>query len=1241
MFVVVALVVVVGLICGRRLQERLRKGTTVPVRFIIGPAGSGKTHYCLEALRACERSGRPGIYLVPEQSTYTADRELLEVPDLPGLRHVRILSFLRLAWWLRDLTGAPAPPVISKAARPMLLRAVLRRLSPEELGPLAPLKDRPGFLEEMGRFIGEVRNHGAGEFVFRVRRETDEAGSPAHDATHPGVRRKLRALMTAFEAYNTTLRDLGWTDPEEALAGVPVLIDAQREPLRSTRMLVDGFLSWTRREREILVALAYQGAHLEVALCCDPVEDGAASPEIRAPFLPVRRSLETLHSAMEKAGVKIDPPLRLVRELGPHRFTAAALDRIENGLYRHEPPKKTSPERPGAAAGAPVPEWPTQAARVQLKSASDPRQEVLEWARTIDRWMRDPATPTPPGRIAILLRGIEPYRDLIRRIFPLYHIPYFLDERRSLLAHPRVRLLLGACEVVLSGWRRDAVIAFLRNPMLGAAPASVDLMENLSLQYGHDFEAWYAPGWPEFPMPLRVRSVRRREVEDRLDAEASDEESTGVEPDDESTGGGGEDFDSDDAGVDRRAGPGLVARIDPLRLRLLLPVRRMMESWSVSGGLPGADAVSALRRLETELAATAGAGIRPVRDDRIWDGQVRDAVDALLDEVARLWGELPVSLEEFARTFRQGLETVRIGIPPLRLDQVVIGEVQRSRLTGIRRAIVGGLIDGVFPRVVTDDSVLNEQDRTALAGLDAPLGPTAVQRQEEEVYLFYISLTRASEELLLTWTRMDAQGRSVSRSLLLDEVERALSGALGDGGTNDRAATQAERAQTPPEAEATLLERAQTARELAEQVVSDLAGWITPAEGDTAPDPLLIELYNQAHAEPDPFQATPTAEDSDARRTVRELIDRSRPALVYSPSSYLEQPLLERVFVPGDFPSSVSRLREYVDCPYLSFARRRLRLEPRPRAEVSPLETGNLAHAALDRFFQQPLESNHAVIEHRLSEIFNDLKHRPEFQAFQVDEASRYRWHSTYLSLCRFLRVETGRLASNPYRIERRELSFGPELGTAVSIPLSEGENLLLLGRIDRLDGRREGRKTYGLVLDYKRSQRSGLPGKLERGLDLQLAAYLLFVQDVLGWIPAGGLYVPVLPPPVQEENLKEETKNPISLKVHGLFLRDEREAIDSGTDMLVRSGGTAHQALAGPEDMNRLLTRARAWLRSYASTLRSGWIGAHPLEETRGRPVCDNCDFGAVCRFQPGRDPTRHEPGQGMCDPPPSEEET
>ncbi|HTD87557.1 MAG TPA: hypothetical protein VK850_13340, partial [Candidatus Binatia bacterium] len=77
----------------------------MPVEFVIGPAGSGKTFLCLDQVRAALKAspeGPPLLFLAPKQATFQLERELLSDPELPGYTRLQILSFDRLAEFVLD-----------------------------------------------------------------------------------------------------------------------------------------------------------------------------------------------------------------------------------------------------------------------------------------------------------------------------------------------------------------------------------------------------------------------------------------------------------------------------------------------------------------------------------------------------------------------------------------------------------------------------------------------------------------------------------------------------------------------------------------------------------------------------------------------------------------------------------------------------------------------------------------------------------------------------------------------------------------------------------------------------------------------------------------------------------------------------------------------------------------------------------------------------------------------------------
>ena len=77
-------------------------------RFLLGPAGSGKTFRCLAEIRTAlaeAPDGPPLILLAPKQATFQLERQLLSTDEISGFTRLNIFSFERLARFHTQYTG--------------------------------------------------------------------------------------------------------------------------------------------------------------------------------------------------------------------------------------------------------------------------------------------------------------------------------------------------------------------------------------------------------------------------------------------------------------------------------------------------------------------------------------------------------------------------------------------------------------------------------------------------------------------------------------------------------------------------------------------------------------------------------------------------------------------------------------------------------------------------------------------------------------------------------------------------------------------------------------------------------------------------------------------------------------------------------------------------------------------------------------------------------------------------------
>ena len=142
-----------------RLKDLSEKGG-VQVRFLLGPAGTGKTFQCLEEIRTeltTNPAGLPLLFLAPKQATFQIERQLLADQSLEGFTRLHIVSFERLASHTLEALGMPEPRLLSNEGRVMILRALLARHH-RDLKLFRASARLPGFAQQLSTLLRELQS---------------------------------------------------------------------------------------------------------------------------------------------------------------------------------------------------------------------------------------------------------------------------------------------------------------------------------------------------------------------------------------------------------------------------------------------------------------------------------------------------------------------------------------------------------------------------------------------------------------------------------------------------------------------------------------------------------------------------------------------------------------------------------------------------------------------------------------------------------------------------------------------------------------------------------------------------------------------------------------------------------------------------------------------------------------------------------------------------------------------------
>jgi ATP-dependent helicase/nuclease subunit B len=683
----------------------------VQVTFLLGPAGSGKTHRCLAEIRAALREspdGPPLVLLAPKQATFQLERQLLADGGIAGCTRLRILSFERLAGFVFDLLGRPAPPLLDEEGRVMVLRALLGERH-RDLRVFHATARLPGFASHLSELLRELQRH-----HLSADRLSALAGKPD---LPPPLRDKLHDVALLLRAYLDWLTEHKLEDADRLLdlaAGeLRSPLAARHSPLAVAGLWLDGFAEMTPQELELLAALAPCCERATLAFCLE--REPEADPSWLSIWSVVAQTFRRCHARLASLdGCEVEVEV-LQRDAARSRFNGnPALARLEQCWAMPTPSAAPSAIRHPPSA-------------IRLLICAHPEAEAVLAAREILRHVR------AGGRFreaAVLVRSLDGYHDALRRVFTRYDIPFFLDRREPVAHHPLAELTRFALRTVAFGWKQDDWFGALKTSLAPADDDAIDVLENAALAHGWSGKAWHEPLTIEGDDSLAARCEQLRQrlippfaqLADALAGESTPRQFT-------------------------PAGAQLAAALREFWVGL--HVEKRLADWSAG------ESANRQSPIANPLHAT-----------------VLGQMLAWLDNLELAFPTEALPLREWLPILEAGLSGLTVGAIPPALDQVLVGAIDRSRNPDLRLALVLGLNETVFPAAPAPATVLTDADRAALKRLDVFLGPGARQRLGHERYFGYIACTRARQRLVLTCAARNAQGQPLNPSPFFDHVKQ-------------------------------------------------------------------------------------------------------------------------------------------------------------------------------------------------------------------------------------------------------------------------------------------------------------------------------------------------------------------------------------------------------------------------------------------------------------------------------------
>ena len=427
--------------------------------LILGKAGSGKTSEIIRQIRTNveNRRGR-SIYIVPEQYSFEAERELCGAcPDSASL-YAEVFSFTGLAREISRIYGG-AERYLDDGGKLLCMALTTDLLS--KTGQLKTFGYAAGKSETQDVLVSAMDELSASGI-------TEEKLRSAAAQVEGVLRDKLLDLALIRETYDETVRLSG------AFAGDRLEKTAENirraENTLFSDVYIDGFSDFTAGELGVIEALMDNGSNITVCLTTDSLDT-----DCEAFFIPAATG-RRLYKIAKEHGIDTSFP-----ELSPNESKSDAIRLFSEEMfsYREKAICKDSDAITLRLCSSPAAECETAAA------------ECLKLVReTGCRW-RD---------IAIAVRSFEEYRTVLKSIFDYYSVPLFIAERRDITSEPLPMLIACAYEIVRNGWQVDDVISYMRTGLTGLTVEECDLVENYIFKWQIDERSWHRCGrWNQNP----------------------------------------------------------------------------------------------------------------------------------------------------------------------------------------------------------------------------------------------------------------------------------------------------------------------------------------------------------------------------------------------------------------------------------------------------------------------------------------------------------------------------------------------------------------------------------------------------------------------------------------------------------------------------------------------------------------------------------------------------------------------
>ena len=549
-----------------------------------------------------------------------------------------------------------------------------------------------------------------------------------------------------------------------------------------------------------------------------------------------------------------------------------------------------------------------------------------------------------------------------------------------------------------------------------------------------------------------------------------------------------------------------------------------------------------------------------------------------------------MTLEKYKEILKIGLKNKELGKIPEFIDQVILGDINRTRSHKVKAVFIIGINDGMFPSVNKNEGFFNDNDRETLKNVNLEIAKGTLDNLYEDQFNIYKAFTTAEEKLYLSYSSSDKDGTALRPSVIISKIKKIFPKIIEESDIINK--------------KSIITNQKATFEELLKE--------IRKMKNGEKIDEIWIDVYNWYNK----------------NKRWQKKLSSSLEGLNYSNKAEKINKKNIKELYGNTLKISISKLEQYRKCPFSYHLKYGLKIKEQEEYKINAIDTGSFMHEVVDSFFER-VEDIKTIEDEEIEKIVEEI----------INEKLKLEKNYIFSSSAKFI-VLTNRLKkaikeSIKYIVYQMKLSDFKTVGHEVEFT-KKIENIEISGKIDRIDVGKVENKEFIRIIDYKSSEKNIDLNQMIAGTQIQLITYADIISEQEKKEPVGILYFNLIEPIIQssknltDEEIEEKIRK--SFKMNGLILADIKiikmmdKTLEKGASNLIpvyldKEGNISksRSSTVTKEEFSNLQKTIKKIIKQISNEILSGKIDIKPTyDKAKKTSTCKYCEYKTICAFNP-----------------------